>query len=131
MWCTVLHDGVPIGIVCFDPPSGVACASLVATRGYDRVRDTARRVALALGATQPWSALQGDFAEEFARQWQEDGRLALADLEGRELGVNNLVVLERFHGPVVVADFRPDLARVEAFLRTVSDGGKGRSRPAA
>ena len=131
MWCIVLHDGVPIGNVHFDPPSGVAHAPLVASSGYDRLRDTAERAALALGTTQRWSALWGDFAEVFAREWQHHGRLALADLDGRELGVNNLVVLARFGGPVVVADFRPDLARVEAFLRTIDGDGEGRSRPAA
>ena len=129
--CTVLHDGVPIGSVHFDPPFGVAYASLDASSGYDRVRDFARRVALALGTTQPWNALRGDFADAFARRWQDAGRLALADAFGRELGINNIVVPERFRGPVVIADFRPDLARVEAFLHTLHDGGNGRSRPAA
>ena len=71
------------------------------------------------------------FADAFARRWQDAGRLALADAFGRELGINNIVVLERFRGPVVIADFRPDLARVEAFLHTLHDGGNGRSRPAA
>ena len=131
MWCTVLHEGVPIGSARFDPPSGLAHAPLVAGAGYQRMRDNARRASLALGATQPWSALRGDFAEAFARQWENEGRLALADSHGRELGVSNLVVLERVDGPVVVADFRPDLARVETFLRTLGDGESGRSRPAA
>lgn len=131
MWCTVLHDGVPVGSVYFAPPSGVAWAPLTASAGYERIRATARAVALALGTTQRWSALSGDFAETFARKWQDHGRLALTDVTGRELGVNNIVVLERFYAPVVIADFRPDLARVEAFLHTIPGGGTGRSRPAA
>ena len=128
--CIVLHDGVPIGSVLFDPPSGVAHAPLEAGPAYDSVRDAARRMTLAIGKTQPWSVLWGDFAEVFARRW-DAGRLALANTHGLELGVASVVVLERAGSPVVVADFRPDMARVEAFLRTVHGGGNGRARPAA
>jgi hypothetical protein len=62
--------------------------------------------------------------------------LALEDDIGRELGVNNIVLVEyatRLNAPAlcIVADFRPDLARVEALLRTIGPGGGGQTRPAA
>ena len=102
--------------------------------GYPFAAAAAQALGHELSRTQFWLAVNGDFADEAASRWSGD-RLALEDLTGRELGVNNLVVVE-FPAPVggsairVVADFRPDMARVEAFLRTISPGG-GRTRPAA
>jgi hypothetical protein len=85
--------------------------------------------------TQFWSPLFGDFAAAVAARWQA-GRLALEDATGRELAVNNVVVLHGLPGGPdgslirVIADFRPELARVQAFLHRFHPGG-GRTRPAA
>lgn len=83
-----------------------------------------------------WRAVDGDFAEEFARRWA-GGRLALVDERGVELAIASLAVVERptpgtgERRPWLVADFRPDLARIEALLRTLDRDDGGRSRPAA
>ena len=76
------------------------------------------------------SRSRGDFADNLAADWP-GARLALEE-NGRELSVG-IVVLDfptvqvrpRIH---VVADFRPDLARVPAPLR--GSGGTHRTRPA-
>ena len=130
MRCIVLHDGIPVGEAVFDPPAGVAHARMKETPAYARVQHVAQAAGMDLAATQRWSPLFGDFAEEFAVRW-ERGRLALSDEQGRELGVTNLVLIERLGQPIIIADFRPDLARVEAFLLTLNRDGGGRSRPAA
>jgi len=127
--------GIVIGIADFVPAAGVAHAVLEPEPGYSFAADAAQALGRELSSSdQFWPAGRGDFADEAAAQWSGD-RLGLEDVVGRELGVNNLVVVEypSFGGvPTirVVADFRPDMARVEAFLRTIGPGG-GRTRPAA
>ena len=130
MRCIVLHDGIPVGEVVFQPPAGVAHAHMSPMAAYARVQEVAQAAGMELAGSQRWSPLFGDFAEAFAVRW-ERGRLALADERGSELGVTNLVLIERVGQPIIIADFRPDLARVEAFLRTLDRDGGGRSRPAA
>jgi hypothetical protein len=126
--------GIVIGIAEFVPASGLAHAPLDPSPGYPFAAAAAQALGLELSHTQSWLPINGDFADEAARRWPGD-RLTLEDLVGRELGVNNLVVVE-FPALVggasihVVADFRPDMARVEALLQTIGPGG-GRTRPAA
>jgi hypothetical protein len=137
MLVRVTCGGVLVGTARFDPPDGLAHATLVPSVGYGLVSVAAQKLGRQFATTQFWSPLDGDFADVAATRW-EGGRLALADDTGRELGVNNIVLLEGPPGDAdgnlvrVVADFRPDLARVEAFLRTLDrrDDG-GRTRPAA
>jgi len=126
--------GIVIGTAEFVPAAGLAHAPLEPGPGYPFAAAAAWALGQDLGRRQFWPRTAGDFADEAAARWTGE-RLALEDVTGRELGVNNLVVVEFPAGMggatiTVVADFRPDLARVEAFLRTVGPGG-GRTRPAA
>jgi hypothetical protein len=136
MVVTVTCAGIPIGTADFDPPEGLAHAALRINSAYGLASPAARVLALSLRHLECWSSLDGDFADFASSRW-EGPRLALEDETGRELGVTNLIVLETDirHpdcAPVrIVADFRPDLARVEAFLRTLGTDGGGRARPAA
>jgi hypothetical protein len=134
MLVRVTCSAVVIGVADFDPARGLACAELIVSDGYDMVADAARGLGELLEVEQHFSPVFGDFADVAARLWSGD-RLALEDEAGREHAVNNVVVVEqrrRGHAVVrVVADFRPDLARVEAFLRTLGPAGRGRNRPAA
>jgi hypothetical protein len=135
MLVRVTCAGVLIGTARFDSPEGLAHAPLEPSPGYTLVAPAARVLGLQFGVTQFWLPVNGDFADVAAARWAA-GRLALEDATGRELGVNNIVVIEGLgdaggHLIRVVADFRPDLARVEAFLRTIDRGGGGRTRPAA
>lgn len=131
----VTCSGVLIGFAEFEPPDGLAHTILSPAPGYALASAASQALARDLGKTQHWSAYEGDFADVAAARW-EGGRLALEDETQQELGVANVVVLEYpaigQAAPVirVVADFRPDLARVEAFLRTLGGPG-GRTRPAA
>lgn len=126
--------GITIGAADFVPASGLAHARLDPAPGYTFASAAAQALGRDLSHTQPWLPGNGDFADEATRRWSGD-RLALEDPVGRELGVNNLVVVE-LPAPIggsairVVADFRPDMARVEALLQTIGPGG-GRTRPAA
>lgn len=127
--------GVVIGVAEFDPADGLAHAHLTPNIGYEIAAAAAQELGQEFTHTQFWSPILGDFADEAAGRWRGE-RLALEDEMGRELGVNNIAVLER---PIeastpdlrIVADFRPDLARIEALLRTVGPGGGGQTRPAA
>jgi hypothetical protein len=125
--------GIVIGSAEFPSLAGVAHARLDPDPGYPFAARAALKLGAELSGGLYWPADRGDFSDEASRRWNGD-RLALLDELGRELGVNNVTVVEyptrRGTGPiVVVADFRPDLARVEAFLRTI--GPTDRRRPAA
>jgi hypothetical protein len=96
----------------------------------------ARSLAAQFATTQVWLPSDGDFADVAATRWA-GGRLALEDMTGRELAVANVVVLEGLpadpdDGPVrVVADFRSDLARAEARLRSSRTGDGNPTRRTA
>ena len=134
MRARVTCAGIVIGTAEFLPATGLAHALLEPGPGYSFAAAPAQALGREFCRTQFWPHRAGDFADEAAARWTGD-RLALEDVTGQELGVNNLVVLEFPEGvgePAirVIVDFRPDLARVEALLRTVGPGG-GRTRPAA
>ena len=136
MLVRVTCGGVLIGTAHFDPPEGVAHAPLSPARGYALAAMPARALGAQFASTQFWLPPDGDFADVAAARW-EGGRLALEDLTGRELAVNNIVVLEGLPaGPGdgnvrVVADFRSDLARAEARLRSTRPGDGNRTRRTA
>ena len=135
MHVRVTCAGVVIGAAEFNPADGLAHARLTPSIDYAIAAAAAQELGYEFTHTQFWSPILGAFADEAAGRWR-GGRLALENETGRELGVNNIAVLER---PIeagtpdvrIVADFRPDLARIEALLRTVGPGGGGRTRPAA
>jgi hypothetical protein len=133
VWVTC--SGVVIGSADFEPAEGLAHTQLLTDFSYSLASAAAQELGYQFRRTQFWSPLAGDFADEAVARWT-GGRLALEDDLGRELGVNNIVLIEfpiLVDPPVVriVADFRPDLARVESLLRSVGPGGGGRTRPAA
>jgi hypothetical protein len=126
--------GVEIGTAEFRAPNGLAHERLVTGPHYAIAFDAARRCALALSHTQHWSPRNRDFAAYFAEQW-EGGRLGLEDKLGREFAVNSLVVIDHPRDVsaevILVADFRPALARVEAFLSAAAHAQKNKCANAA
>ena len=136
MFVRVTCGGVLIGTAHFDPPEGVAHAPLSPTRGYALASMAARSLGVQFASTQFWLPPDGDFADVAATRW-EGARLALEDMTGRELAVSNIVVLEGLPASAddgsirVVADFRSDLARAEARLRSTRTGDGSRTRRTA
>ena len=135
MFVRVTCAGVIVGTAEFDPPTGLSHAVLDATAGYACAALFARRMADRLSMSTHWASPSGDFGAAVASEW-EGGRLALVDETGRELAVNGIVLVEGLFGESaavqVVADFRPDLARMSAIIRPNGrTGGLGRTRPAA
>lgn len=136
MLVRVTCGGVVIGTAEFDPPHGVAHAALSPTVAYAHAAAAAQSIGRRFACTQYWSPSDGDFAEIAARRWK-GGRLALEDRTGRELSVNNVVVVEGLTSVDgestvrVVADFRSDLACVAARVASGGSGGGNRTRPAA
>lgn len=131
--------GVEVGWADFEPAAGVAHAMLDPGPGYPLAAAAAQAMGRMLAVSQYWPATAGDFADAATARWEGD-RLALEDALGQELGVAGITLIERWAADaalrdpplvVIVADFRPDMARVEAFLRTLGSGGGNRHRPAA
>ena len=136
MLLRVKCGGVVIGTAEFDPPEGLAHAPLLPTSGYALAVSPAQALGRTFAKTQYWLATNRDFADAAAAAW-EGGRLALEDVLGRELAVNNIVVIDSpamASGQAtirVIADFRPDLARVAARELTTGPPPGSRNRPAA
>jgi hypothetical protein len=132
----VTCGGILSGTAHFDPPEGVAHAPLSPTRAYVLASPAARSLGSQFASTQFWLPSDGDFADVAAARW-DGARLALEDTTGRELAVNSILVLDGLPGAPgestvrVVADFRSDLARAEARLRSTRGGDGKRTRPAA
>ena len=128
--------GVVIGTARFDPPEGVAHATLSVATGYGIAAPAARLLGESFVRTQPWRPEDGDFADVASSRWR-GGRLALQDMSGRELNVNNVVVIDGLPPAAdgglvrVVADFRGHGARVDAQIRPFDRGDSGRKRGAA
>ena len=132
---TITCAGIPIAVASIEPLAGLCHATVRPLPGYETVRELAVLAGEELGrGRRLWSAVDGDFAEIFARTWI-GGRLAIVDPLGAELGVASVMLVHRLHGlsgpPSVIVDARPDMARVEAFLRSIDSDPGGRSRPAA
>jgi hypothetical protein len=136
MLVRVTCAGVVIGTAQFDPPQGVAHASLSVATGYGIAAPAARLLGESFVRTQPWSPEDGDFADVASARWR-GGRLALQDMAGRELAVQNVVVIDGLppapDGGLVriVADFRTAGTRIDAQIRPVDRGDCGRKRGAA
>ena len=128
---SVTCDGTPIGVAFIAPLAGLAHADLRPLSTYATIYDDAEDAARELREIRLWDVVAGDFAEEFARTWS-GGRLALVDPTGTEIAAASVMVVNSTrarHGPRVIVDVRPDMSRVEAFLRTIAPNGGGRSRP--
>ena len=130
---SVTCDGTPIGVAFIAPLAGLAHADLRPLSAYAIVQADAADAERELREIRLWDVVAGDFAEEFARTWS-GGRLALVDPTGTEIAAASVMVVNGTrarHGPRVIVDVRPDMSRVEAFLRTIAPNGGGRSRPSA
>jgi hypothetical protein len=126
---------VQIGMASVDSLTGLAHAYFRALPAYTAVRHSALETARRIRRTSLWTPTDGDFAEELARSWS-GGHLAMSDSNGAELSVASVVIADPGGTtggmwPRVIIDARPDMARVEAFLRTLGRDDGGRSRPAA
>ena len=132
----ITSAGVVIGTAEFEHPRGLAHAVLRPTPDYAAVSLAAREIGRRLALTEYHSPRDGDFADVVAARWGAE-RLALEDTTGRELAINNVVIIETpTFAPDgsfvrVVADFRSDLARTEARVMSPGTMGGGRNRPAA
>jgi hypothetical protein len=135
MLVRVTCDGVVIGTADFQLAEGLAHAVLSPAAAYVLADSAARSLGRQLTRRQYWTAVRGDFACVAAARW-EGGRLAIQDMNGRELCADNIVVAERppgvpgEHTVRVVADFRSDVARIQARFRS-DPGCAERNRPAA
>jgi hypothetical protein len=127
---TVTCEGTPVGTAFIEPLVGLAHAGFQPLPAYDTIRHHALAAAtsLALRGSRFWSAMNGDFAEEFAHSWG-GGRLAIVDATGTELGVASVMLVDWTTIRRIIVDARPDMARVEAFLRTIGHDDDDRSRP--
>ena len=136
MFVRVVCAGVTVGTADLEPAAGLAHGPVRPTRGYALAAPHAQVLGRQFTHTQFWSPVAGDFADDAAARWP-GGRLALQDVDGRELGVSNVVLLDYSEAAAelgivrLVADFRADVSRVEALLRPYNRGGGGSSRPAA
>ncbi len=135
MHCWITCDGTPVGTANLAPIAGLAHAVMEPVDAYASIRFHAIEAGAQLRECRHWDPQDGDFAEAFAHAWN-GGRLALTDPERAELAITSVVVVEdglslTQRGPVVIVDARPDMARVEAFLRTTLRNGDDRSKPAA
>ena len=136
MLVRVTCDGVVIGTADLQPAEGLTHAVLSPAAAYVLADSAARSIGRQLTRRQYWTAVRGDFACVAAARW-EGGRLAIQDMNGCELCADNVVVVERppggpsEHRVRVVADFRSDVARVQARRRSPDSDCIERNRPAA
>jgi len=136
MLVRVTCDGMVIGTADFLVAEGLAHAPFSPAAAYVLADAAARSLGRQLTRRQYWTAVRGDFACVAAARW-EGGRLAIEDMMGRELCADNIVVVERPPGVPgertvrVVADFRSDVARAQARVRSCELSGDERNRPAA
>ena len=135
MQLRVLLSGVPIGTVEIPLLEGLSHGALAASDGYEIARRQAEAAGYALSLRDLewhcWPHSRGDFAEAFAAALA--GGYELTDLRGIPIGAASVsvVALPAGDSQSVIADFRPDSARMLAKLRGSSDVGGGRQRPAA
>ena len=135
MQLRVLFSGVPIGTVEIPLLEGLSHGALAASDGYEIARRQAEAAGYALSLRDLewhcWPHSRGDFAEAFAAALA--GGYELADLRGIPIGAASVsvVALPAGNSRSVIADFRPDSARMPAKLCGSSDVGGGRQRPAA
>jgi hypothetical protein len=128
--------GVTVGTAAFQCTQGVAYADLLPTDAYALVAAPARAIGDSIACTQYWGPNNDDFADALSARWTGH-RLAVEDELGRELAISSIVIadlgaLGTTKSIRVIADFRPELARVDAVLNDIErSSGGSESRPAA
>ncbi|MEO8624582.1 MAG: hypothetical protein ABI625_26105 [bacterium] len=128
--------GVTVGTAAFQRSEGLEYAALVPTDAYAMIAWHAQAIGVSLSRRQYWPPQHGDFAVALAERWGGP-RLAFERDRGGELAVSSIVVSEftAFGSAAsihVIADFRPDLARIGAVLpATGRREGGAQTRPAA
>jgi hypothetical protein len=130
---SITCNGTPIGTAVVLSLAGLAHADLRPLPAFSVVFGHADAAARELREIRLWDTAASDFADQFARTWT-GGRLALVDTSGEEVATASVMVVTGTrvrHGPRVIVDARPDMARVEALLRGRGVDGGGQSRPAA
>ncbi len=111
---------VEVGSATFAPAAGLAHAVLQPTDDYPTIAPFAREVGAWLSVHHYWSPVDGDITDVIADRWHGE-RVWLEDDFGRELAVSHVVVVEPPRSQTgaritLVADFRPDHARVAAVV---------------
>lgn len=129
----VLCSGVPIGTFEVTACAGLAHAILSPGGSFEMARPDAELAGAALSirhsAWRYWPSARGDFADAFAAALA--GGYELSDTRGLPVGAASVALIAKANDTIVVADFRPDCARVVARLAVSPTGGNDRRRPAA
>lgn len=133
----VRYAGVPIGTITLGPLTGLAHGVLAPSSGYGLVREQVEAagrqlVPRNLIARRYWPPTLGDFADVVATPVA--GGYELQDLRGIPVSAASVAVFAppgREAAPLVVVDFRPQVADKFAELPEPDDAGGGRRRPAA
>jgi hypothetical protein len=127
---------VVVGSATFARAEGLAHATFHPSSDYAMIAPYARTVWEWLRLRRYWHPLDGDLTDVVAEVWGGE-RLALEDALGQQLAVSHVIVVDAERAPFgaapirIVADFRPDHARVAAALSGTDLGRGGRTRPAA
>lgn len=122
---------VEVGTASFDRAVGLAHTILVPSKGYTIVAPFARTMGAWLAVRHYWTPSHGDVADMVSDAWRGE-RLSLEDRLYRELSVAHVIIAERHNrfgnAPLIelVADFRPEYARVAAVVPLGGMGSGGR-----
>lgn len=127
---------VVVGSANFARAEGLAHTTFHPSSDYSMIAPYARAVGEWLKLRRYWSPMDGDLTDVVATVWGGE-RLALEDRVGGQLAVSHVIVVHAERAPFgvepirIVADFRPDHARVAATLSATDLGSRGKTRPAA
>jgi hypothetical protein len=127
---------VVVGSATFTRAEGLAHATFDPTSDYTMIAPHARKVWEWLKPRRYWNPMEGDLTDALSGLWGGEP-LALEDAVGEQLAVSHVIVVDAEWAPYgvapirVVADFRPDHARVAAALSRTDLGSGGKTRPAA
>ena len=125
---------VEVGCATFERAFGLAYATLEPSTDYQMIAQYAREIGNWLAVRHYWDPMHGDATDFIGSQWRGE-RLSLENHHGQELAVSHVIITEAARAPhnklgiQLVADFRPDHARVAAVVPTEDIGSGGRSRP--
>jgi hypothetical protein len=127
---------VEVGSATFDRAVGLAHTTFQPSDDYPMIAPHARDIGKWLAVRRYWRPMDGDVTDIIAEQWRGE-RLCLENHLGHELAVSHVIISEttpraphRNARILLVADFRPDHARIGAVVPTGEVGSGGRNRPA-